>query len=150
LGGIVALNNYPLLLTTGSIGWYFDARNFIFDIRPTWGFDNSDNHMFNLALEMYKPHTTNSNSFYYGGGVSYSSSSIHTDNTKIDALSGSGINISAGGGYLFNRTSTVSLRIGGNLFYGIHDIKYSSFNNVTVREASPFGIELKVEVLFRR
>jgi hypothetical protein len=152
IGGIVALNNYPLLLTTMSLGWYFDSRNFIFDIRPTWGFDNSDNHMFNIALEMFKPHTSNSNSLYYGGGVSYSTSSINVgySNNQSYLLSGSGINISAGGGYLFNRTSSVSMRVGGNLFYGIHDIKYTTPNNVPVREASPFGIELKVEILFKR
>jgi len=152
LGGIQAFNSYNLLLTTASIGWYFDARNYIFDIRPTIGFDNSDDHMFNIAIEMFKPHTTNPNSFYYGGGLSFSTSDVHTNkDLNKPAFSGTGININAGGGYLLNRTSAVSLRIGANLFYGFHDITYyeESTKN-TLRDTSPFGIEFKAEILFRR
>jgi hypothetical protein len=151
LGGIPGFNTqYDLLLTTLSLGWYFDARNYIFDIRPTIGFDNSNNHMLNVALEMFMPHTSNANSFYYGGGISYSTTDIY-DINKDHYVSGSGINVNLGGGYLVNRTSAVSLRLGGNLFFGIHDLTHKDINNnVDDRRASPFGVELKAEILFRR
>jgi hypothetical protein len=146
IGGISPFN-HDFLLTTLGIGWYFDARNFVFDIRPTWGFDNKDNTVFNVALEMYKPHSNNANSAFYGGGLSYSYTEARVGDlsTNLESYSGKGININVGGGYLFNRTSSVSLRLGANLFYGFYDIYLG-----TKTKSSPFGGELKLEILFRR
>jgi hypothetical protein len=148
LGGLQAFQ-YDLQLTTIGAGWYFDSRNFIFDIRPTLGFGNKGSNVFNVALEMFKPVSNNANSAFYGGGVSYSTSTVKKGSDSYD---GTGLNLNVGGGYIFNRTSTLSVRLGANLFYGMYDVTSVSYSGTTVSKTtqSPLGLEFKVEFLFKR
>ena len=42
------------MLSGFSLNWSFDARDYIFDIKPSWCF-NSEYDILSLALEMNKP-----------------------------------------------------------------------------------------------
>ena len=145
-----------------SLAWSFDARDYIFDIKPSWCF-NSNYDMLSLALEMNKPLTKKSNTPFVGGGASLSRTSFGTNqsNNYGSTASGYGIMLLAGGGYIFNRTSSVSVRLSANLMQGFYDVKGSSYEvyNQTTGGWDYFsgknyglstGILMRLEILFRR
>ncbi|MCF8428534.1 MAG: autotransporter outer membrane beta-barrel domain-containing protein [Bacteroidia bacterium] len=149
-----------------SLAWSFDARNYIFDIKPSWCF-NSTYNMLSLSLEMNKPLTKKSNTPFLGGGASLTRTSFDVKNNNSSyysdsyTASGYGIMLLAGGGYIFNRTSSVSVRLSANLMQGFYDVtmaSYDEYNQTTQKfEKIPgknyglsTGILMRLEILFRR
>lgn len=142
-----------------SLVWSFDARDYIFDIKPSWCF-NSNYDMLSLALEMNKPLTKKSNTLFLGGGASLSRTSFgingsNQSNYYSSTASGYGIMLLAGGGYIFNRTSSVSVRLSANLMQGFYDVKgyeYNLFGSYSSQKnyGLSTGILVRLEILFRR
>jgi TolB-like protein len=139
-----------------SLAWSFDARDYIFDIKPSWCF-NSNYDMFSLALEMNKPLSKKSNTAFVGGGASMSRTSFEfSENNSSSMGSGYGIMLLAGGGYIFNRTSSVSVRLSANLMQGFYDVKGTEYNysSSNYRSQKNFGLStgilMRLEILFRR
>ncbi len=139
-----------------SLAWSFDARDYIFDIKPSWCF-NSNYDMLSLALEMNKPLSKKSNTAFVGGGASMSRTSFEfSENNSSSMGSGYGIMLLAGGGYIFNRTSSVSVRLSANLMQGFYDVKGTEYNysSNNYRNQKNFGLStgilMRLEILFRR
>jgi hypothetical protein len=139
-----------------SLAWSFDARDYIFDIKPSWCF-NSNYDMLSLALEMNKPLSKKSNTAFVGGGASMSRTSFEfSENNSSSMGSGYGIMLLAGGGYIFNRTSSVSVRLSANLMQGFYDVKGTEYNysSSNYRSQKNFGLStgilMRLEILFRR
>jgi hypothetical protein len=134
IGGIQMMSPSSTQLTNLSLIWSFDARNIFVDFRPSLAFNGrTGDVLFNAALELFKPHTTKSNSFFYGGGVGFSIA-------DMDGHSGNGINIAGGGGYLINRNSSACVQLSSNIFYSLYQLGPKS---------PPIGIELKAAILFK-
>jgi hypothetical protein len=134
IGGMQILTPGSMQLTNLSAIWNFDARNFIMGIRTSLALNTrTDYYMFHLGLEMYRPHTTKSNTLFYGGGVGYSATDL--------GGSGSGMSLNAGGGYLINRNSAASFQLGLNYFYSLFLLS----NN-----QSPMGLELRAAIFFNQ
>ena len=152
------LNNFAQLSGL-SLAWSFDARDYIFDIKPSWCF-NSNYDMLSLALEMNKPLSKKSNTAFVGGGASLSRTSFgingsNQSNYYSSTASGYGIMLLAGGGYIFKRTSSVSVRLSANLMQGFYDVKgyeYNSFGSYSSQKnyGLSTGILVRLEILFRR
>lgn len=135
IGGIQILSPNSTQLTNLSLIWNFDARNFLMGIRPSLAFNTrTDQALFNLVLELYKPHTSKSNTFFYGGGVGFAIA-------DLAGHSGTGLNLGAGGGYLLNRNSAASLQLGANIFFSLYQLG---------PKQPPIGIELRAAILFNR
>lgn len=142
-----------------SLAWSFDARDYIFDIKPSWCF-NSNYDMLSLALEMNKPLSKKSNTAFVGGGASLSRTSFEISNNNqsyyySSTASGYGIMVLAGGGYIFNRTSSVSVRLSANLMQGFYDVKGSYYDPLSSNYnqknyGTSTGILMRLEILFRR
>jgi hypothetical protein len=156
LGGIQMLMPNTLQATMIGVGWYFDARNVIVDIRPSISTNPSKLFMFNVALDLFRPHTTKSNTFFYGGGASFSYTDITmSDNISSYEVDGTGLSFSLGGGYLLNRNAGASVRIGAYAFYALYDLEGSTwssfgFGSKQLTESSPLGIEIRAEIMFNQ
>ena len=165
-GAALFESNIPLMSGL-SAAWSFDARNYIFDVRPSWSFSNIRD-LYSLSLEMAKPIKSTGNTPYYGGGLSFSRTAYSYDpNNYSSSYSGStsasgyGLMLLVGGGYIFNRTSSVSLRVSANYFQGFYDVKstdnynynpstgtysYGSSQNYGTTQ----GALVRLEILFSR
>jgi len=142
-----------------SLAWSFDARNFIFDIKPSWSF-NSTRDVYSLSIEMQKPIYSKGNTPFYGGGLAFSRTAISEDQSyygfSTSTASGYGLMALVGGGYIFNRTSTVSLRLSANYLLGFYDVKSNNnyyYNGNPIHDKSfgyTNGVLIRLEILFRR
>jgi hypothetical protein len=165
-GAALFESNLPLMSGL-SAAWSFDARNYIFDIRPSWSFSNIRD-VYSLSLEMAKPIKNTGNTPYYGGGLSFSRTAYSYDpNNYSSSYSGStyasgyGLMLLVGGGYIFNRTSSVSLRVSANYFQGFYDVKSTdNYNYNPSTGTSSYGSSqnygttqgalVRLEILFGR
>ncbi len=144
-----------------SLSWSFDSRDYIFDIKPFWLFSKEAN-LIGLNLEMNKPLYNKSTTPFVGGGISFSRTDLNykaydpnygslTNNT-----SGYGLMVNAGGGYIFNRTGSTSVRVSANYVQGFYDVSAESFYNHATQsfikrsDGYTYGILFRVEILFRR
>jgi hypothetical protein len=166
IGAALFESNLPLMSGL-SAAWSFDARNYIFDIRPSWSFSNIRD-VYSLSLEMAKPIKNTGNTPYYGGGLSFSRTAYSYDpNNYSSSYSGStyasgyGLMLLVGGGYIFNRTSSVSLRVSANYFQGFYDVKSTdNYNYNPSTGTSSYGSSqnygttqgalVRLEILFGR
>lgn len=146
-----------------SLVWSFDARDYIFDVKTAWNFNNTRD-VYSLSIEMEKPIYTKGNSPFLGGGLAFSRTAISDDyssyyGTSTPTAKGYGLMALAGGGYIFNRTSSVSLRISANYMLGFYDVKgneysYYSGSGYTVTPDKNYGwtngLLVRLEILFRK
>jgi TolB-like protein len=131
-----------------SLAWSFDASNFIFDIKTAWNFSNIRD-VYSLSIEMEKPIYTKGNTPFYGGGIAFSRTAVSDANIGYTTAAGYGLMALAGGGYIFNRTSTVSLRVSANYLLGFDEVK--DINQSTNKNYGlPHGVLVRLEILFRR
>jgi hypothetical protein len=167
LSGAALIESDIPLMSGLSAAWSFDARNYIFDIRPSWSFSNIRD-VYSLSLEMAKPIKNTGNTPYYGGGLSFSRTAYSYDANNYTSsyssgtyASGYGLMLLVGGGYIFNRTSSVSLRVSANYFQGFYDVKspgsyyYNpSTSTYVLSDAKDYGTTqgalVRLEILFGR
>jgi hypothetical protein len=143
-----------------SLNWSFDARDYIFDIKPFWT-ANKERNLIGISLEMNKPIHSKGNTPFFGGGLSFS----RTDITPAPALnsivganssSGYGLMLIAGGGYIFNRTGSTSVRLSANYIQGFYDVSsdlsydYSTKTYGTRNDGYSYGVLFRVEIFFKR
>jgi hypothetical protein len=127
----------------GIMGSY-DIRDFIFDVKAETYFSDVDVYYFNINA-IY-PLSTKKNSPFISGGLGYGGISITKQNTNnssyqtTETNSSSGLLLFAGGGYIVNRNSDVSLRFSANL--------YTPFYNVG--NDLPVGVLFSISLLFGR
>jgi TolB-like protein len=138
-----------------SLNWSFDARDYIFDIKPFWT-ANKERNLIGISLEMNKPFHSKGNTPFLGGGVSFSRTDIEYSSpvtTTSLETSGYGLMLIAGGGYIFNRTGSTSVRVSANYMQGFYDVtsgsNYSYARN-SRNDGYTYGILFRVEILFRR
>ncbi len=146
IGGIVFMNNIPGQRMAGySLVGSYDTRQLILDLRGSYNFGEQAS-FYNFSLEVLKPLREKSNTAFFGGGMFIGGTTV--DGTSYDSwgypytqsVSTSGLGLMAGGGYIFNRTSSVQLRLSGNIIQTFY----------TVAGTSPTGVIVKMEILFRR
>jgi len=136
--GFTMLNNPGPRFQPGlEIFWSYDSRNIFFQIDGSFNFySDSEDYTYtsyysdekttisvdetlvniSLGLSAYYPFLDGSSTPFLGGGVSFTSTvtSYDTDSYYYDEPDGdskTGLWVRLGGGYLFNRTSTVTFRI---------------------------------------
>ena len=107
---------------------------------------------------MNKPFHSKGNTPFLGGGVSFSRTDIEYSSpvtTTSLETSGYGLMLIAGGGYIFNRTGSTSVRVSANYMQGFYDVKgyeYNSFGSYSSQKnyGLSTGILMRLEILFRR
>lgn len=134
--GFTMLNNPGPRFQPGlEIFWSYDSRNIFFQIDGSFNFySDSEDYTYtdyynekntisvdetlvniSLGLSAYYPFLDGSSTPFLGGGVSFTSTVISYDSDSYyydeDGDSKTGLWVRLGGGYLFNRTSTVTFRI---------------------------------------
>ncbi len=142
IGGVVLFTSIPAKPLTGAdLLWVYDAKNILMEINAQ-GYWASHISLYDLSLETYYPFKHSSNTPFIGGGLGISD--INDNNyysfTNTSDHQGYGLMVLAGGGYIFNRTSSTELRLSGNAFVCAY----------TVNSENPFGAMLKIEFLFHR
>lgn len=127
-------NNFPAGF---GIVYSGDLRSLIFDLKGSMYF--SDVNLYNINVQINYPLINEISSPFIGSGLGYGYSSIKKDSQyNYNYYSGNGLTFYAGGGYIFNRTSNINLRLNANLFFSMYQV-----NNI-----HPSGILLGVMVLF--
>ena len=134
--GFTMLNNPGPRFQPGlEIFWSYDSRNIFFQIDGSFNFySDSDDYTYtdyyndertisvdetlvnlSLGLSAYYPFLDGSSTPFLGGGVSFTSTVTSYDSDSYyydeDGDSKTGLWVRLGGGFLFNRTSTVTFRI---------------------------------------
>lgn len=134
--GFTMLNNPGPRFQPGlEIFWSYDSRNIFFQIDGSFNFySDSEDYTYtdyyndertisvdetlvnlSLGLSAYYPFLDGSSTPFLGGGVSFTSTVTSYDSDSYyydeDGDSKTGLWVRVGGGYLFNRTSTVTFRI---------------------------------------
>ncbi|MCK9183547.1 MAG: outer membrane beta-barrel protein [Fibrobacteraceae bacterium] len=109
----------PLFLPGLEVFWLYDARNLLVQTEGSFNQatidDDNDKEMVLLAfgISAYYPFSETDFTPYLGGGISYSSVEIGSDDDydNDDEENKNGILFRVGGGLMLNRTSTVSIRL---------------------------------------
>ncbi len=112
-----AANNFPAGLSFMFSG---DMRDLIFDIKGSLYF--SDIRFTNLSLIVNYPLTKSPKTPYLNGGIGFGATSYQDKTDAID-YRGNGLTFYGGAGYLFNRTSNISLRLNADLFFSSYQVK---------------------------
>lgn len=163
VGGIALMGDQSSgsMLAGFSLSWSFDARDFIFDIKPSWSF-NSTRDVYSLALEVNRPLSDKGNTPYLGGGLAFSRTAMSYEGNYSGSYSngtyasGYGLMLMVGGGYILKRTSSVSLRISANYLQGLYDVKGDNRYNYTTQSYDTksygftSGVLVRLEILFKR
>jgi len=157
LGGVAFLYPGQIQMTNFQLGWSYDARQFIFDINPSVSFNPNGSYIWGLSLEILKPLTSQANSFYYGGGLSMSNSNLALESNASTSYNGAGLSAMIGAGYVFQRSSSASLRVSINYVQSFYDLK-SSYTSQPTYGKTPYqdnkglsgGILLRLEILLRK
>jgi hypothetical protein len=140
-------NNFPAGLSGVFSG---DMRTIIFDIKGNLYF--SDIKLYNVSIHINYPFSQGKSTPFLGGGLGYGGTTMtsseekttqnwdgstytYTDETN---RSGAGLSLFAGGGYIFNRTSNINLRLNANFFFSCYKVD----------GGFPAGILLSMSVLF--
>jgi TolB-like protein len=126
--------NFPAGI--GIVGSY-DLRNVIFNLKAEAFF--SDITIYYLNIDAIYPLSTAKSSAFLSAAMGYGGIGIKNDNSTTPYSDG-GLFIFAGGGYVFNRNSNVSLRLSGSI--------YTPFFKVDGK--MPAGILLTTTLLFGR
>ena len=130
LGGATALNFTSQGMFTGLGGMLsFDTREFIIDLKGSYYFNNYDRRIGALGMQIFKPLKPQDKTAYLGGGLAMSVVSVPDENPSPltygyyqPRTETKGLMLMAGGGYLFNRNSTVNFRASGNLFVALYEV----------------------------
>jgi len=119
----------------------YDARNVIAEIRTGWQGTGHTTGM-QVAINVFKPLNDEAQSFFVGGGLGYGYLSYlnldttYGNNFDIDA----GLLAMVGGGYLFNRTSTLQIRC--DVDYWVYTFK--------INDKLPQGIKATLNLSWSR
>lgn len=143
-----------------SLNWSFDARDYIFDIKPFWT-ANKERNLIGISLEMNKPFHSKGSTPFLGGGLSFSRTDItplpdYRGFTVATSTSGYGLMLIAGGGYIFNRTGATSVRLSANYIQGFYDVSsemnydYTTRTYTTKNDGYSYGVLFRVEIFFKR
>jgi len=151
-GFMVLLNNYAKYPAPGiSVGAGYDLKDFILNLKSNL-FGNSDIIFFSGSLECYLPFFKKRSTPFFGGGMGLSRTIVYGDVTKTDYFgnpyvakdnsSAGGLMLTAGGGYIFNRNSSVSFRLSGNFVVGL-------YQDGLITESTK-ALMFKMEILFSK
>jgi len=93
--------------------WQYDVRSMLLDLSGELYF--SDINLFQLGIHGWVPFSRTSSTWFAGGGLNYGGFVIENQSNDEDYYyedhEKAGLIFSAGGGYLFNRDASVSLRV---------------------------------------
>lgn len=128
--------NFPAGIgLTGS----YDMRDFIFNIKAEMYF--SDINVYYFSIEAMKPLSSAKNSAFISGAMGYGGIDKKIDQDVYyfnSSITEGGLFLFAGGGYLMNRNSNVSLKFSGNVYTPIFKVDGSV----------PVGILFTTTILF--
>lgn len=151
IGGGMTLFDVPRNSPAGfGLVYSGDMRNLIFDIKGSLYF--SDVRLSNFSLHINYPLTDKKSTPYFGGGLGFGATTVMKEETYTNyygygnpytytnqkRYNGSGLTFYAGGGYIFNRTSSTCLRANVNLFYSMYKVD----------KEYPVGALISLSVLF--
>lgn len=172
-------SNFYYGFSIGAVGWAvsipkevlsglgvsttYDTRKLLIDLtgQAYWG-DKSSVYM--ASIETYYAYKDQKTTPFIGGGLALANTAViervvynspYSSYESSNRLSNGGLMLLAGGGYLFNRTGNVALRVTGNAIFGLYEVNsepsYSSFNSTTSSNApySVVGALIKLQVLFQ-
>ena len=147
--GFTMLNNPGPRFQPGlEIFWSYDSRNIFFQIDGSFNFySDSDDYTYtsyygdettisvdetlvnlSLGLSAYYPFLDGSSTPFLGGGVSFTSTVTSYDSDSYyydeDGDSKTGLWVRLGGGFLFNRTSTVTFRIRAEYAFSTYKVEH--------------------------
>lgn len=111
---------------------------------------------------MIKSLINKANSPFWSAGAAFSLTDYKTASdytigrNSYEKGFGNGMMLLAGGGYIFNKTSSVSVMVSANYFQGFYDVK--GYNNYLIAPYSTedknfgmsAGIMMRIEILFRK
>lgn len=133
-GGPVFLNAENPFPAGFSLMYSGDMRDLIFDVKGSLYF--SDVRLSNFSLIINYPLSKAPTTPYFNGGIGFGASA-YTDKTNAKEYRGNGLSFYGGAGYMFNRTSNISLRINADLFFSAYELN----------RTYPAGIMLGIIVL---
>ena len=147
--GFTMLNNPGPRFQPGlEIFWSYDSRNIFFQIDGSFNFySDSEDYTYtdsynekntisvdetlvnlSLGLSAYYPFLDGSSTPFLGGGVSFTSTVTSYDSDSYyydeDGDSKTGLWVRLGGGFLFNRTSTVTFRIRAEYAFSTYKVEH--------------------------
>lgn len=148
--GFTMLNNPGPRFQPGlEIFWSYDSRNIFFQIDGSFNFySDSEDYTYtdyynekntisvdetlvnlSLGLSAYYPFLDGSSTPFLGGGVSFTSTVTSYDSDSYyydepDGDSNTGLWVRLGGGFLFNRTSTVTFRIRAEYAFSTYKVEH--------------------------
>lgn len=112
--------NFPAGI--GMVGSY-DMRDFIFNIKGEMYF--SDINVYYFSIEAMKPLSSAKNTAFVSGAMGYGGIDKRIDPTMYyfnSSITEGGLFLFAGGGYLMNRNSNVSLKFSGNIYTPVFEV----------------------------
>ena len=118
--------------------WGYDARTILFEVNAETYPMANNSHITGLSLSAFKPFSTKSFTLFGGGGLGIGMASSVYQGQHCD---GSGLLFEGGGGIIFNRTSTVQLRLQGKYIVG-------AFEMGSPRNDVPRALILRMELAF--
>lgn len=138
LGGAFPLTSlYPTTLSGIGLFWSYDARDIIMELKAQ-GYWAEQKNILAASIEAYYPIAPKKNTFMLGGGLGFSGVNDNSITNFSSDNNGNGLMVIVGGGYVFNRNSTVQLRASANAFAALYKVK----------NEKPLGAILKLELLF--
>lgn len=165
IGGIPAYTNPNDFLSGLGLSATYDVRKMLIDMTGEWYWGENTS-IYWASIQAYHTTKAQRSSPFIGGGVALSSTTYSgtqvlsnlAPNPQSYTDSKGGLTLMAGGGYFFNRTGNVGLRVTANAMANMYRVKVSEpggvitgTNNV-IRDYYPsvMGVLVKVQVLFQR
>lgn len=140
----------------------YDTRKLLIDLsaQAYWG-DKSSVYM--ASIETYYAYKDKKTTPFIGGGLALANTAVIETTTingtystyqSSNRLSNGGLMVLAGGGYLFNRTGNVAVRLTGNAIFGLYEVNtepvYSYKSNTSTNAPySVVGALVKLQILFQ-
>lgn len=126
----------------GGLGafWSYDSRDILFELgAETYQFAENST-LTSVSISVFKPFSSKSLTPFGGGGLGISKVETMYQNKQSE---GSGLSIHGGGGVIFNRTSTVQLKLHASYVVGL-------FNMSAPRNELPRIVQVRMELAFGR
>ena len=146
LGGAGVFNGGKNFLPGISLGWLFDNRNVLFDLKLNVLNDSEYGHLTEIKLGGYYPFSDEDVSMYVGGGLGLGSITLNEnidiecedDFCDTEPLDGGGLNVHAEVGAVIGRASTVILRPSLGYFVALYEVADKPVHGLTFQVSVGF------------
>ncbi|MEE2789400.1 MAG: hypothetical protein VX589_18830 [Myxococcota bacterium] len=146
LGGTAIFQDDVNFLPGLSLGWLFDNRNVLFDLKLNALNADEFGNLTEIGLGAYYPFSDDDISLYAGGGLSLGSVHLYEDADEecigdecdIDSTDGAGLNVFGEVGALIGRASTVVFRPSLSYFVALYEVADEPIHGLSFRVSVGF------------